>query len=73
MLTLNKAVRNFYEETTLSLPAVYQLASLNAARSIGVEDCKGSIEIGKDADLVIWDEALEALVTIVEGKIVYER
>ncbi|MTK22313.1 N-acetylglucosamine-6-phosphate deacetylase [Turicibacter sanguinis] len=73
VLTLNKAVRNFYEETTLSLPAVYQLASLNAARSIGVEDCKGSIEIGKDADLVIWDEALEALVTIVEGKIVYER
>lgn len=73
VLTLNKAVRNFCEETTLSLPAVYQLASLNAARSIGVEDCKGSIEIGKDADLVIWDEALEALVTIVEGKIVYER
>lgn len=73
VLTLNKAVRNFYEETTLSLPAVYRLASLNAARSIGVEDCKGSIEIGKDADLVIWDEALEALVTIVEGKIVYER
>ena len=73
VLTLNIAVRNFYEETTLSLPAVYQLASLNAARSIGVEDCKGSIEIGKDADLVIWDEALEALVTIVEGKIVYER
>lgn len=73
VLTLNKAVRHFYEETSLSLPAVYQLASLNAARSIGIEACKGSIEIGKDADLVLWNDELEALMTIVEGNVVYEK
>jgi imidazolonepropionase len=30
-------------------------ATLNAAAAIGVADKKGSIELGKDADFVIWD------------------
>lgn len=71
VLTLNKAVKNFYEETHLSLAEVYRLASLNPARVIGVDDTKGSIEIGKDADLVLWNDELEAIMTIVEGNIVY--
>ncbi|MFT5483993.1 MAG: imidazolonepropionase [Halieaceae bacterium] len=29
--------------------------TLNAASALGLEDCKGSIEVGKDADLAIWD------------------
>jgi imidazolonepropionase-like amidohydrolase len=32
-----------------------QMITLNAAWIIGVEDRTGSIDIGKDADLVIWD------------------
>jgi len=29
-------------------------ATLNAAAAIGFEQTKGSIEVGKDADLIIW-------------------
>jgi imidazolonepropionase-like amidohydrolase len=32
-----------------------KMITLNAAWIIGVEDRIGSIDVGKDADLVIWD------------------
>ena len=52
--------------------------TLNAARHIGIENKIGSIEKGKDADLVIWSgDPLEfttfADLTIIDGKIVYQR
>ena len=53
ILTLNRAISNFYEHTALSLPEVYQLASLTPTKVIGLEYSKGSLEIGKDVDAVI--------------------
>lgn len=52
--------------------------TLSAAEHIGIEDRLGSLEEGKDADLVIWsDNPLEFTsfvdVTIIDGEIVYER
>ena len=52
--------------------------TLSSAEHIGIEDRVGSIEIGKDADLVIWsDNPLEFTsfvdMTIIDGEIVYER
>lgn len=52
--------------------------SLSSAEHLGLEDRIGSIEIGKDADLVIWSEnplELTSFVdmTIIDGEIVYER
>jgi imidazolonepropionase-like amidohydrolase len=52
--------------------------TINPAEILGVSERVGSIEIGKDADVVIWDGHpfdLQASVayTIINGKIVYER
>jgi len=49
-----------------------------AAEHIGVADRIGSIEQGKDADLVIWsgeplDARSRADVTMIDGKVVFER
>ncbi len=51
--------------------------TINPAEILGVEDRIGSIEVGKDADLVIWDGHpfdLQAKVayTLVDGKVVYK-
>ena len=52
--------------------------TLAAAKHLGVEGRVGSLEVGKDADLVIWSHnPLELTsfvdVTIIDGQIVYER
>ena len=52
--------------------------TINAAKLLGIEDRVGSLEIGKDADIVIWDNnPLEiqsnVLYTIIDGKIVYRK
>ena len=52
--------------------------TINPAKVLGISDKVGSIEIGKDADIVIWDNnPLEiqsnVLYTIIDGKIVYKK
>lgn len=52
--------------------------TLSAAEHIGIDDRVGSLEKGKDADLVLWsDDPLEFTsftdLTIIDGEIVYER
>ena len=73
VLTMDKAVKNMVNKVGIQLPKVIQMASFNPARSIGIDDKKGSLEPGKDADIVILNKNLETELTIVAGKIVYRR
>ena len=73
VLRLNRAVFNVREHTGLPLEQVVRMASLNPARAIGVSDRKGSLEAGKDADIIIADEAFEIERTIIAGETVYEK
>ena len=52
--------------------------TINPAKALGVEDRVGSIEVGKDADLVVFDgdpfkARTKTVVTIVDGEIAYRR
>lgn len=73
VLMLNKAVYNFFKNTDLTIDEAIHMASLNPATSIGIENCKGSLEIGKDADISIFDEEMNCYLTIVEGREVYNQ
>ncbi|HEY9380135.1 MAG TPA: guanine deaminase [Burkholderiales bacterium] len=47
---------------TLSAPQAYYLATMGAARALGLEDCIGSLEAGHEADIAVLDiEATPAL------------
>jgi N-acetylglucosamine-6-phosphate deacetylase len=70
-LTMDKAVKNFMEFTGVSLSEAVEAASLNPARVLEMDDRKGSLEIGKDADIVIFDANLNVCYTIIAGEIVY--
>ncbi len=58
--------------------ATLRALTLDAARILGVADRLGSLEPGKDADLVLWSGDPvgtwgEAQVVVVEGTVVFRR
>ncbi len=62
----------------LSEQTAWEAITINPARHIGLEKRVGSLEVGKDADLVVWSgnpfEYLTVIEqTIIDGKIVYQR
>ena len=69
---LNHGVWNVYKNSTIPLYECVNCASLNPATALGLEKQKGSLEVGKDADIVITDENFEICKTIIGGKIKYE-
>ena len=73
VMPLNKMVYNFLNNTDLDMRKVVRLAAINPARSIGIDKTKGSIEIGKDADIILLDENVNCYMTINKGKIVYKK
>lgn len=72
ILTLDKAVRNVYNNTDYPLYEVVKMASFNGAKHCKVEDRKGLIKEGYDADLVIFDNDINVKKVIINGKIVHE-
>lgn len=72
VLTLNKAVYNVLRHTDLTVYEAVNCASLHPATLLGINDRKGSIEIGKDADIIIADEKFDILKTIIGGTVRYE-
>lgn len=72
VLKMNKGVWNVYKNSSIPLWECVNCASLNPATAIGVDDKKGSIEIGKDADIVILDNEFNVEKTIKKGEIKYE-
>lgn len=71
ILTFDRALFNFMQAAHTPLTILWRTSSLNAAKAIGVDQHKGSLEVGKDADLVLVDEHIQVYLTIAEGKIVY--
>lgn len=71
--TLDRCVRNMVHEVGVPLPEAVQMATLNPARAIGLENAAGQLAVGRAADLVIMDEDLRIALTLVNGRIVYER
>lgn len=67
-LTLSRAVYNMVHLVNVKLEDAVRMASLNPAKSIGVDERKGSIELGKDADLIIFDKYLNVEKAFVRGQ-----
>ena len=72
VLKLNKGVWNVYTNSKIPLHECVNCASLNPATTLGIQDKKGSIKEGKDADFVILDNEFNVKKTIIGGKVKYE-
>ena len=67
-LSLDAAVRNVMEFTGCDICKAVEMASLTPSRVIGVNDKKGTVEIGKDADIAVLDERLRVSAVILAGR-----
>ena len=72
VLKLNKGVWNVYNNSKIPLHECVNCASLNPATTLGIQDKKGSLAVGKDADIVILDNDFNVRKTIIGGTIKYE-
>jgi N-acetylglucosamine-6-phosphate deacetylase len=72
-LGLSDLVKRFISFTGCGLDAAVKMVTENPAKVLGLADRKGSIAVGKDADLVLLDDDLSVHTTIVGGKIVFEE
>lgn len=73
ILRLGDALKNMQVFTGCALEDVIQMGSTNPAKQLNVFDRKGSIAVGKDADLVILDENNDVYMTFCNGSIAYIR
>ena len=69
--TADRLVRTMVQVAGVPLPDAVKMMTATPARIIGVNDRKGRIEIGLDADLVLFDKEIDIKMTIVNGRIVY--
>lgn len=70
--TTDKLVRNMLTLGGVSLPDVIKMAAATPARIIGVADRKGSLVVGKDADIILFDENINICMTMVQGQVIYQ-
>lgn len=71
--TTNRLVRTMRKLADIALVDAVKMATITPARIMGVHDKKGELAVGKDADIVIFDEEIEIEKTIVQGSIVYDK
>jgi N-acetylglucosamine-6-phosphate deacetylase len=71
-LTLDRAVANIMAATGLPLHQAVRMAGQVPARSLGMWD-RGILEKGAAADLVLLDDGPEVALTMVGGRIVFQR
>lgn len=65
--TLNNVLKNFCENTNLDVAAGIELVTKNPAVELGIFDRFGSLEVGKSADIVIFDAEFNILETFIDG------
>ncbi|MGW7885484.1 N-acetylglucosamine-6-phosphate deacetylase [Staphylococcus xylosus] len=69
ILKMNEGLKNLIAYTGASLDDLWRVTSLNQAIALKIEGDKGSIAIGKDADIVVVDDDIQVLTTIKSGKV----
>lgn len=70
-MLLNVGVRNVIR-LGYSMPNAFRMGALTPARIIGVDRFKGSLEITKDADVIVVDDDINVKATYVKGELLYQ-
>ena len=72
-LGLSQMIERFIAFTDCPLDTAIRMVTQNPAGLLGLQDKKGTIAVGKDADLILFDDNLSVHTTIVNGKTVFQK
>ena len=72
-LKMNDAIRNMQGVIGLSMEKAIDLATIYPARVLGIDNQKGSIALGKDADFAIIDKDYNVYMTVSNGRVVFDK
>jgi N-acetylglucosamine-6-phosphate deacetylase len=71
--TADRLVRTMTQQADVPLLEAVRMITATPARIMGVENQKGSLVSGKDADIVIFNDNIDVKLTMVQGRIVYQN
>jgi N-acetylglucosamine-6-phosphate deacetylase len=71
--TMDRVGRTVQRLTELPLAEIVRSATQTPAQIMGIAEQKGSIEVGKDADIVIFDKDVTIQYTIIGGEVFYQK
>jgi N-acetylglucosamine-6-phosphate deacetylase len=71
--TADRLVRTMIHMAGVSLTDAIRMITLTPARIMNISDRKGSLTMGKDADIVIFDENISIHTTMVKGKMIHQK
>ncbi len=71
--TTDRLVRTMIRIAEVPLIEAVRMMTLTPARIMKIEKQKGSIAVGKDADIVIFDDDINIQSAIVGGEILYNK
>ena len=71
--TADRLVRSMINLAEVSLEDAIKMISATPARIMGVLDKKGTLTVGKDADIIIFDKNINVSMTMINGKIIYQK
>ncbi|WP_254782304.1 N-acetylglucosamine-6-phosphate deacetylase [Bacillus sp. OK048] len=73
ILKMNDSLKNITEAADLSLLEAVQMASVNPAKQLNVYDRKGSISLGKDADITVLNDEYQVEMTFCRGELAFKK
>ncbi len=73
VLKMIDAFKNLQQYSHCSVQQAIKVTAVNPAKQLGIFDQKGSIALGKDADIVILTQEFEVFLTLCKGKIAYRK
>ena len=68
--TADRLVRNMIQLAGVPLLHAVQMMTITPARICKIDTAKGSLTIGKDADLVIFDDDIQLKTTLINGRVI---
>ena len=71
--TTDRLVRNMIQLAKVPLPVAVDMQTRTASRIIGKSDVTGVLKEGRLADLILFDQDIHVSLTMVGGRILFEK